>query len=232
MDSLAVIRRRRDQSCHHRAVAASIDRQLDVRRVIPVIARDVVDESVPVVIDSVKHLDRLRMKGSGQLGVKKRDAGIDDADQDALLGGIDGLSANVVDIDSGGADDVSHGLSGILKVPLLAEAGIDSLRLGAEIGAGGGHGRLGGEDLAQLIGRKRICRTIIETDPESRQAALKDQGVLGLDGGHLLGRDLLLVGDEHDPGLEDVRGHRDDVQQAEQSSQQEFLEGIIHIKKE
>ena len=215
MDTLSVIRRGRNQTSHHRPVTTRVDRQGEVQRVKPIEPRDVVDETIAVVIDTVEDLGRLRMQRADQVWVEKRNTGIDDTNQDALLGSIDRLRFNIINVDAGGADDISDGLTGILQVPLLAEARIYGLRLRSEVRTGPGHRRLGSQNFAELVRGQRIGRTIIETDPEGRQAALKDKGVLSLDGGHLLGRDLLLVGDEDHPWLEDVRRHRDDMQQAD-----------------
>ena len=169
------------------------------------------------------------MQGTDQVGMKKRDAGIDHADQDALLRSIDGFGADIVDVDSRRADNVSYGLASILEVPLFPEACVRSLRLGTEVRTGGRDGGFRRQDLTQLVRRQRLGRAIVEADPESGQAPLERQRILGFDGRDLLGRGVFLVGHEDDPRLEDIRRHRDDVQQAEQSSQQELLEGQFHV---
>ena len=215
VDALTVIRRGGNQACNHGAVPESIDWPLGVNGVEPVVAKDIIDQPVTVVVEAVESLGRLGENRPSQIGMQRGDARIHHANQDTLLGSIDRLRLDVINVDAGGADDISDGLSRILQVPLLAEARIDCLRLRSEVRTGPGHRRLGSQNFAELVRGQRIGRTIIETDPKGGQTPLERQRVLGFDGRDLLGRRLFLIGHEDDPRLEDIRRHRDDVQQAD-----------------
>ena len=148
VDALTVIRRGGDQACHHGTMPVRIDRPLGVNRVEPVVTKDIIDQSIAVVVEAVESLGRLGENRPSQIGMQRGDARIHHANQDTLLGSIDRHRLDVINVDAGGADDISDGLSGILKIPLLSEACVDHLRLSPEVRTSPGYRRLSRQNLA------------------------------------------------------------------------------------